>query len=514
MSIAQFSQFRDFLSLVVQDTDVVRKNQVLQDSTYMETLLARIEALTPDITLKSTYADAISQMGVVQVDDTSRTIKFVPLGFETKLSRYREAVATAPNYLWARATTTVDRVRYLLTDWSDTVPGNGVLLLNEQLEVLRRFPHFGTAPATPDFQYEEASCAVTFTVGDADYIAIACNSHHIVQIYAWAAPYGHVATIGTIDTPGATATTLTSPTSLAFNAATSMLYIGCPTGQPAGATASNGFVAAWDLTVPGTPVFNAIPWFYSGTGSLLDSQVHTPTSLYHDGTYLWVVNGNDSTVGAFSTTGTLPPCQRFLEAQGPGYQLRSPRQVWVQTISGGYGRVYVANSATGVVDEFDGVTFEHLHSYGIRASEDNLNSYTRLSPYTYGALGQPVGVAWDQTTIDDQVTNVLVVADQLNGRIHRFNLDAYQNDNFVNFEEVTLGVPVELTGWSLDGTVPIGLVKVYYRTASTQQFRELSQDATTPASRTFQFRVAFHLDPEQFVAAWWFRNLTITGKQV
>jgi hypothetical protein len=345
-----------------------------------------------------------------------------------------------------------------------------------------------------------------------EYCAIACRGHHCVQIYEWASPYANVATIGTIDVTGADATHLNSPTCLAFDAATSMLYIGCPAGQPAGATASNGFVAAWDCSVPAVPVFDSIQLFYSGTGSLLDSQVHTPASLHHDGTYLWVVNGNDSTVGAF-TMSTPPLCMRFLETSGPEYQFRSPAQVWVQSLDGGYARVYVANSVTGVVDEFDGVTFEHLAAYGIRASEDGLGAYTRLSTHVYGALGLPVGVVRDQVVINGQTTNVLVVADQLNGRLHRFNLDAYTSSNFVNFEEVQYGVPVIVDGWSLDGTVPLNLVTVLYRTDSSQQFRELQQGTTTPASRTFQFRVQFELDPEQFVSAWWFKTLTISGRQ-
>jgi hypothetical protein len=511
MSIAQFSQFRDFLALAVNDVDFVRKNTALQDTTYLETVLARIEALTPDVMIRETYAEAISQMGVVKVDDASRSIKFVPYGFETKLSRYREATAGSPNSLFVYTGVSAGNVRYLLSDWSSTVEGNGVLLLNDRLEVLRRFPHFGAN--TIGGEYETASAALVVTIGDAEYCIIACNDHHCVQIYEWAPPYNNIATIGTVDVTGADSTHLNSPTCLAFEPGTSTLFIGCPVGQPAGATASNGFVARWDLTTPITPAFIDIPWFYAGTGSLLDTQVHTPTSLCYDGTYVWVVNGNDATVGAFSTS-TPPLCVRYLEAAGPGYQLRTPQQVWVQALDGGYSRVYVANSLTGTVEEFDGVTFDHLTSYGIRANEDNIVGYTRLSPYLYGALGQPVGVVRDQVVIAGQTTNVMVVSDALNGRLHRFNLDAYETDNFVNFEEVQYGVPVVVSDWSLDGTVPIDLVHVWYRTDSTQQFRELLQGASTPASRTFQFRVSFELDPEKFVGEWYFKTLTISAAQV
>lgn len=508
MTITQFAQFQDLLSLAVQDTDFVRKNTMLQDATYKQTLLDRINALTPEVEITQTHADVISQLGMMEVNDAARTIDFVPRGFNTTLSAYREGTVLAPRFIHTNAQVSPDTISYLLSDWSATSAGAGVWLLNDKLEVKRRFPNYGSN--TAGGQYETSADAISVYIGDAAYLIVANYSHHIVQIYAWDSPFAHIIDIGTIDTSGADATHFTNPWSLAFDPATNYLYVACPTGQPAGASASNGFVAVWELTNPSIPVYVGIPWFYAGTGNLVDGQVHTPTSLAFDGTYLWISNGNNSTVGAFTSSAM---CVRYIEAQGAGYQLRSPVQICIQSLTGGYSKLFVTNSVTGTVEEFDGITFEHLNTYGIRANEDNVIGYTRLSTKTFGALGTPTGVVADSVVLDDETTPVLVVTDTGNNRLHRFNLEAYTEDNYVNFAPQTFGVPVSITGWSMSGTVPIEMVTVYYRTDSTEQWRELPQEAHVPASSTLQFRLGVSINSDQFVSSWNVKALYIRGTQ-
>jgi hypothetical protein len=510
MTISMFSQFQDFLASAVQDTDFVRKNTLMQDATYKQTMLDRINALTADVVIRETPDDVISQLGVMEVNDAARTIDFVPRGFQTTLSAYREGTVLAPRFIHVNTQTSPDNVRYILSDWSATSAGAGAWLLNEQMEVKRRFPNYGAN--TAGGQYETAADAISVMIGDALYFIVANYTHHVVQIYSWTSPYAYISSIGTINVSGADNTHLFNPWALAFNPVTNYLYIACPTGQPAGATASNGFIAVWDLTAPAAPVFVSIPWFYAGTGSLVDTQVHTPTSLSHDGTYLWVSNGNNSTIGAF-TGAAVPLCTRYIEAQGAGYYLRNPVQICAYALTGGFVKLFAANALTGTVEEFDGVTYEHLNTYGIRANEDNVVGYQRLSSRVFGALGTPVGVAVDAVTIDDQTTTVMVVTDTGNNRLHRFNLDAYAQDNYVNFAEQSFGVPVSITGWSLDGTLPIRMAKVYYRFAATEQFRELPQEAQLPASRTVQFRLVIDLATDQFLTAWNIKALTIRGIQ-
>jgi hypothetical protein len=218
-------------------------------------------------------------------------------------------------------------------------------------------------------------------------------------------------------------------------------------------------------------------------------------------------------VGGFSGVGATPVCTRFIEYRGAGYQLQSPQQIFVRTLLGGYQRLYIANSAYGTIEEFDATTSEHLTTYGIRASEDDLNSLPQMSTSVYGALGSPVGVAASNVVIDDTTTDVLVVTDNLNVRLHRFNLDAYTEDNFANFEPLTFGVPVVLNGWTVGGTVPPDMIKVFYRFAQTDDFQELAQDAVLPPTSSVQFRVGVTLDTRRFLKDWYITKLKISGMQ-
>lgn len=509
MSISQFEQFKDFLALAVQDPDFVRKNTLLQDSTYLQTVLDRIEATTSDVSIQQDYGDVISTLGLLEVDTANRRISFDPKGFTTTLSGYREATVAEPRRLFRRLTVT-DGIYYLLSD-GGAGGGNGVFALNDKLEVVKRMANYGANVAGG--QYEDPSMAITFTISSIEYVAIADATNHVVQIYLYASPWTHLATIGTVGASGADATHLDSPNGLAVDETNGLLYISCPTGMPAGATASNGFVAVWDVSAPAVPVYSAIPLFYSGTGGLLDAQVYTPVDLFYDGSRLWVSNNGDSTVGAFDVSGAAPVCTRFIETSGAGYTLRGPQQVYILTLAGGFMRLYVANGNTGTVEEFDGVTYQHLATYGIRASEDNLNSYTRMSGDVYGAMAHPQGVVADSVVIDGQTTNVLVVTDDINIRLHRFNLDAYTADNFVNFDEMTWNVPIAIDGWTVSGTVPPDMVTVYYRFAETEQFRVLPPETLLPSTRRAQFRVAVELDTRRFMRDWYIGHLRIHGQQ-
>lgn len=501
MSISQFQQFQDFLATAVQDSDFVRKNTILQDPAYLQTILDRIEALTDDVTVVQDYSDFSSGLGLLLQDAPNRQIKFDPKGFETTLSAYREGTVAEPRRLFSRSTRT-DGVYYLLADGGIGSSGTGVFLLNSSMETLRRFAHFGSNIAGGE--YEDPSSAITFTLNSIEYVAIADATHHVVQIYLYAAPFTLQATIGTVDTPGAAADLLTAPNGLAVDETNELLYISCPTGQPAGATASNGFVAVYDISTIGTPAFGSIPLFYSGTGSLLDAQVYTPVDLVYDGTLLWVSNNGDNTVGAFDLSGAAPICSRFIAAAGPNYTLRGPQQIFFRTTTGGFQQLFIANGDNGTVEEFDARSYEHLASYGIRASEDNLNNYTRLSSDVFGAIGQTQGLVVDTVNIEDQDTTVLLLTDPVNNRLQRFNLDAYTQDNFVNFSEQVFEVPVVFDSWHIAGNIPPDMVSVWYRFGEADgDFREMPQEAALPATSRVQFRLRVRLDTRKFIRSDW-----------
>lgn len=511
MSISQFEQFKTFLKTAIQDENFVSNNSFLQDAATLQTYVDRIDALTDDVILDLDYSDWESSLGLLLQDSASRSLKFDPKGFEHLLSEFREATIAEPRRLFARSSV-ADGIYYLLADGGISTNGQGVFLLNSRMEIIRRFAHFGTDIAAGD--YEDPSAVITFSISGTEYVAIADSTHHVVQVYLYAAPYTHQATIGTVDTPGAAVDLLTNPNGIAVDEDNSMMYISCPTGQPAAATASNGFVAAYDVSTIGAPVYDSIPLYYDGTGSLLDAQVHTPVDLVYDGSLLWVSNSGLNHVGAFDVSGATPICNRFIETSGPGYTLRTPGQIYFRSVTGSFSRLYIVNTVTGTVEEFNATTYEHLNTYGIRANEDDLGSYTRLSSSVFGALGQPQGVVVGTVNIDDQDTNVMLVTDPENGRIQRFNLDAYTQDNFANFEMYTFDVPISFTGWSISGNLPMDMVSVWYRNALTEEFREMPQEAFLPATRTIQFRLMVQLDTRKFIQSdWAVTKLQIHGKQ-
>jgi hypothetical protein len=292
-----------------------------------------------------------------------------------------------------------------------------------------------------------------------------------------------------------------------------MLYILCAEGQPAGATLNMGYIVSYDLTVPTVPVFNKFELFYEATGSLLDVEIRTGTDIFFDGTYLWVVNGT-SEVGALDLSGTSARCVKYVETAGAGYALYSPAQLYIHDALGGFKKIYVANGAAGQVEEFDYLTLRHLNTYGYRALEDELNSYNRMSTAVYGALGFAQGVVADRVLIDGEETDVMICADPLNKRLHRFNLNAYTVDNFANFGMLQFDVPVSIESWTISGDISTEMVKVYYRFAETEDFRELSCSASSlPPTTSIQFRIAIQLDSRRFVRDWYIRELVVHGKQ-
>jgi hypothetical protein len=488
---------------------VRRKNAVLQDDSYRATLLNRIDALDPSLSIVQDVTNAyVPTAGMMEKDPTNRTIRFDPVGFTVGPSAFREGTINNPVKLWLKSTDS-GSVRYLLADRD-----GGVLLLNSSLEILNRFANFGTITTPGVTEYNDPSGVCTFTIGATEYVAITLYSHHICQIYEYAAPFNHVATIGTLDTPGSTSAFCYNPVAVAVDETNEVLFILNENGTPPGATLDRGYIARYDISTPSAPVHLDSPWYYKNNGSLLDNEIDTAADIFYDAGVglLWVTNGNNQ-VGGFALSPAIS-LSRLIEPSGSGYTLRHPTQVFVQEQLGGYRRIYVGNGETGTVEEFDYLHMTHLKTYGYRASEDELNSFNRLSDSVYGAVGFPSAVTADEVTLDGITFNALVVADNLNRRLTRFNIDSYDASNFVNFDLVELTVPVSLYGWSLSGTVPPDMVTVYYRFDETEEFRVLPQETNTPPSSTFQFRVAVQLDSQRFVREWRIDYLRIHATQV
>lgn len=196
-----FDGFKDTLKTALNDPDFRRKNTLLQDPDLLATYLDRVDALTPDVSILLDYNNVISALGLAKKNANERVVEFEPSGFETTLSAFREGDITTPRRFWLRANAAVGEARYLLSDGgAGAVTSNGVMALSPELEVLYRFPHFGSDLVGSD-EYEDSADAITFTVGTTEYIAIACTAREVVQIYEFADPYTYIATLGVIDTP-------------------------------------------------------------------------------------------------------------------------------------------------------------------------------------------------------------------------------------------------------------------------------------------------------------------------
>jgi hypothetical protein len=504
MANSMFNQFKLMLEKAIQDEDFRRKNCLFQDPDYLADMVARIRSLTSDVSIQQDYRDVISVLGMVEQDTANNRIKFSTRGFETTLSAFREGMVTNPRKIWFRSGTPE---RYII---SDAV--SGLLVLNDHLEVLFRFPNFG-----PDIlgsnNYNDPAACCTFTIGTTEYLAVAMYSHHCVAIYQFGTPCTFQAIIGVPDVPGADASHLNNPVGVVFDPVTSYLYILNENGQPAGSTLDRGFVSVWSLgDPPTTPTFVDNPIYFLNTGSLLDVEIDTAQDLFLDGQLLWITNGNNE-VGAFDVSSLPARCAKYIERQGQDYAFQEPKQAFVQSTTGGYRYLYVTNGAYGTIEQFDQLTLEHLNTFGYRASEDDLNSLPRKSNSIYGAIGYAQAVTADRVNVDGKDTDVLICADPLNKRVHRFNLNAYTTDNLANFALMEFDTPVMVNGWSLSGDMPLDLVKVYYRFAETEEFRELLQETALSPTSSIQFQVRVQLDSKKFVKNWYIRYLRIHGVQ-
>jgi hypothetical protein len=505
MGDIQFDHFKRTLQDAIADIDFVRKNTLMQDATFAQQVSERISSLTFDQNVKEGWEiESTSPDSLLYSDPLNRRITFDPKGFSIALSRFREGVVETPGKIWGRTAPT-DDIYYILSDQD-----KGILMLGEQLEVIRLFPGFGPA-VLANREYDEVSSAITFTVGVTEYLAVAMVGHHVIYLYnyttgAW------VSEIGTVDTPGTPdVNLLDSPVDLAFNPTTNELWVACESGMPPGATAANGFLVSYDLTAPAAPVLIGVSAYYETDGSLLHREVNNPQGLYFDTTLdaLWVANAGPSEIGAISDSdGNLV---KFFESRTLNYSLSAPGSIRIRDLGAGTRWLYVANTNYGSIEVFDIQTQRHLYTFGFRSTEDTATSQTE---FVFGSIGQATGVFPAVTTIDGVDTATIVVSDALNGRVQRINEDAFKTTNYVNFAPRTFLVPLHVIGWAVTGDVPTDLCSVYYKTSTTDDWHLLDDRTHVPYSSWFQFRLEVKLDRGRIVRPWHVKELTIIGEQV
>lgn len=504
--------FIETLRRIVSDPSVVSRNPTL-DSSLIALMVDRINALTPDVTSWLTASDVITTgasqpTGSLAPNVAKNAVTLDVDGFEMRLTKFRDGLQSTPRKIRRRQpgdtlfTTPVDRVRYVLAD-----PTDGVLLLDQNLEIVRTFPNLIPTGTIAANQYRSAEAACVATIAGTETMFIACGTQHAVQVLNYATG----ALIATIGVPGSAGLPtdgppqLTDPVSVTVDETNSRLFIACRSGNVAPDTGDAGFVAEFDVTVPAAPVF--VDYVVKGAGlyRLNNGQCRQPSDVFFVPTTgllgaapdrLWLANGLGD-VAAFERADLVSPWlpSLVLEAQGPGWTMGpdvlnngtpppdfAENAIDVFTGSDSAARLFVAASRTAQVEVFRVSSGDsafpfgaHESTYGQRGVENSMPYNSVLRVYstpqqpklTFGVFTQATGVVADETTLpgDAAASRVLVVADADAGRVQRLRLPVYEDNNTVTFNGSNTTVPVSVVGWFLpaDASFPAEFLTVEVR---------------------------------------------------
>ena len=492
------STFIETIRRIISDPAVSSRNPLI-DSSMITMLVDRVNALTPDVISWLSASDVTTTApdqptGSLAPNVARNAIALDTKGFEMRLSKFRDGLQSTPRKLRRRVpgaalfTTPADRARYVLAD-----PTDGVLLLDQNLEIVRTFPNLLATGTVAGSQYANAQAATACTIGGIELMVIACGApQHVVQIvnYATGAFVATIGQPGTAGLPAAPVVGLTDPVSVTVDEANSRLFIACRTGNPDTDITNSGFIAEFDITTAAAPVFIGYVAQGAGLYRLNNTQCRRPSDVFFVPTTgllgappsrLWIANGLGD-VAAFERSTLTDPWlpSLVLEAQGPDWTMGpdtlavggapppsfSENAIDVLTGSDSVTRLFVAASKTAQVEVFrvslgssDFPFGSHEATYGQRGIENSLpyGSLLRLystpaqPPLTYGLFSEATGVVADETTLPSDTTSsrILVVADADAGRMQRLRLPVYENNNVVTFGAQSSTVPVSVVGWFL-----------------------------------------------------------------
>lgn len=525
--------FIETIRRIVADPAVTSRNPLI-DASMVSMLVDRINALTPDVTTWFTAADVVTTapdqpMGALSPNVTRNAVALNTKGFEMRLSKFRDGLQATPRKLRRRIpgdnmafTTPTDRARYVLAD-----PTDGVMLLDQNLEIVRSFPNLINSGFVVGNEYAKAQTAVSCLLNSAEMMVIACGApQHVVQILNYATG-ALVATIGVPNVPGLPTDVipaLTDPVSVTVDEVNSRLFVACRSGNVGSDTANAGFVAEFDVSMPSSPVFVGFVVQGAGLYRLNNSQCRQPSDVFFTSTTgalgapparLWIANGLGD-VAAFERASLTDPWtpSLVLEAQGPGWTMGpdklatgTPPPVFaenaidVATGSDGVSRLFVAASRTAQVEVFRVSTGSsefpfgsHEATYGQRGVENSMSYGSVLRVYstpmqpalTFGVFSEATGVVADETTLpgDSAPSRVLLVSDADAARVQRLCLPVYENSNTVTFAPQSTTVPVNIVGWFLpaDAQFPSQFLTVEVRDPGA------AASGSTPAIPASQWR--------------------------
>ncbi len=512
-----FDTFKQFLQLTVSNAQTVSQNVVLSNAAYAQAVANHISALTPDYNIRLNTTNVDSASGLLVADENQREIRFEPKGSDKIVQGHLEANISDVRKIWQRSDdaagtvtavpygTLADGRRYYVTD-----SAAGVFYLNEYGQIIGAVPGFGSTAAGG---YGTPTAAITFTVTAAEYIAIVC-SEHLLRIFD-TATFTQVGTFGTAGAPGLPdAAALDTPLDLAFDPATSTLYVACGGVSTPPTATDPGFVASFDLSNPAVPAFGQYVAVNSG-GSLHQGQVVTPSGLFYDSTLesLWILSADPANtarpfeLGALSVTG--PNSNRFLkgyiEFRGRSFSVNAASKIHVDV---GRRRLYLTNSPG--VEVFDVVTMKHLYTFGYFGNDENASN--RNSPVFAPLTGQVQAVAADVLSVDGVLVNFALFNDSTNNRLVRVGENSYEGENVVIFDSMEFTVPVSLHGYLVKGTIASSKIQMEFRTSSSGPWQVLSQTDSVPASSFFQFRLKINADLRDIIQENSVREVIVIGE--
>jgi hypothetical protein len=512
--MANIYNFIETLRRLLQNPALATQNTIL-DASLLTQYIDRVNALTPDVILWRAPADVSSSEGSLSANVLKNAIELDVTGFEYRLSKFRDGLQSTPRKIRRRVpgdtlfATPTDRVRYVLAD-----PTDGVLLLDQNLEIVRTFPGLIPSGTIAGAQYRNAETAVSCTLAATEYMIIACGApQHVVQVFNYSTG-ALVATIGVPGTAGLPTDLtpgLTDPVSITVDETNARLFIACRTGNPGADVTNSGFVAEFDISVPATPTF--VQYVLQGKGlyRLNNTECRRPSDVFFVPTTgllgaapdrLYVSNGLGDTAAFERATLTDPWFPSLvLEAQGQGWVTGpdtitgadfSENALDVLTDSNAATRLYVAASKTAQVEVFRVSVGDseypfgaHEATYGQRGIETTMPYNSMLRVYstpqqpklTFGVFSSATGVCADEPVLPGETTAtpVLLVADADAGRLQRLRLPVYSSANLVTFSGQSSSVPVSVVGWFLpaDATFPTGFL--------TLEVRDPGDATVTPA---------------------------------
>jgi len=512
-----FDTFKQFLQLTVGNSLVVGQNVVLSNASYAQAITDHISALTPDFNIRLNTTNVASASGLLVSDENRREIRFEPKGSDKIVQGYLEANISNVKKIWQRSDdalgtvttipygTLADGRRYYVTD-----SNAGVFYLNEYGQIIGAVPGFDEVLAGG---YGTPTAAIVFTVSSVEYIAIVC-SEHMLRIFD-TATFTQVGTFGTAGAPGLpSANALDTPMDLAFDAATSTLYIACGGVSTPPAATDPGFVASFNLTVPATPVFGQYVAVNNG-GSLHQGQVILPTGLFYDDTLgaLWILSADSTNlarpfeIGALSVTGLTSNrfLKGYIEFRGRTFAVNAASKIHVDV---GRRRLYLTNSPG--VEVFDLVTMKHLYTFGYFGQDENATNQN--APFFAPLTGQVQAVGADVLTVDGVLVNLVLFNDATNNRLVRVGENSYEGENVVIFTATEYTVPVSLHGYLVKGTIASSKIQMEFRTSSTGAWQILSQTDSVPASDYFQFRLKINADLRDIIQENSVREVIVIGE--